>query len=81
MVGSLKEKRSIAKPLIKRAQQQFNVSIAEIDAHDSLGRLVLGIACVSTAGVHAHKQLESVVRWIERERPDLPLVDYMIELL
>jgi uncharacterized protein len=46
-----------------------------------LGRLVLGIACVSTAGVHAHKQLESVVRWIERERPDLPLVDYMIELL
>jgi len=80
-VSSLKEKRSIVKSLIARVQRQFNVAIAEVDAHETWQRAVLGIACVSTASDHAHRQLETVVRWIEEQRPDLPLVTYEIELL
>jgi uncharacterized protein len=80
-VGSLKEKRSIVKSLLARARQQFNISIAEVDDHDSHGRAVLGIACVSTEGAHAHRQIETVVRWIEDQRPDLPLGGYEVELL
>lgn len=80
-VDSLKEKRSIVKSLLAKAKQQFNVSIAEVEQQDSWQRAVLGMACVSTSGAHAHKQLETVVRWIEAQRPDLPLVAYEIELL
>jgi len=80
-VHSLKEKRSIVKSVLARLRNEFNVSAAEVDAQDSHGRAVLGIACVSGSSDYAHGQLEAVVRWIEEQRPDVPVVDYEIELL
>jgi uncharacterized protein YlxP (DUF503 family) len=80
-VQSLKEKRSVVKSLLARVRNEFNVSAAEVDAQDSHGRAVLGVACVSGSGEYARGQLEAVLRWIEQERPDMPVVDYEIELL
>lgn len=80
-VHSLKEKRSIVKSVLARLRNEFNVSTAEVDAQDSHGRAVLGIACVSASSEYARGQLEAVVRWIEEQRPDVPVIDYEIELL
>jgi uncharacterized protein YlxP (DUF503 family) len=80
-IRSLKEKRSIVKSVLARLRNEFNVSTAEVDAQDAHGRAVLGVACVSATGEYARGQLEAVVRWIERERPDVPVIDYQIELL
>jgi hypothetical protein len=78
---SLKEKRQTVKSLIARVRNDFNVSIAEVDAQDTWQRAVLGVACVSTSQRHAHSQLETVVRFIEERRPDIPLISYDIEML
>ena len=80
-VHSLKEKRSVVKSLLARLRNEFNVSVAEVDAQDLHGRAVLGVACVSSSSDYARGQLEAVLRWIERERPDVPVIDYEIELL
>lgn len=80
-IRSLKEKRSIVKSLLARMRNEFNVSAAEVDAQDAHGRAVLGAACVSASGEYARGQLEALVRWIEQERPDTPVLDYEIELL
>jgi uncharacterized protein YlxP (DUF503 family) len=80
-VHSLKEKRSIVKSVLGRVRNEFNVSAAEVDAQDSHGRAVLGVACVSGSSDYARGQLEAVVRWIEAQRPDVPVIDYEIELL
>jgi len=80
-VHSLKEKRSIVKSLLARMRNEFNVSAAEVDAQDAHGRAVLGVACVSASGEYARGQLDAVIRWIEQERPDTPVIDYRIELL
>ena len=80
-IHSLKEKRSIVKSLLARLRNEFNVSAAEVDAQDAHGRAVLGVACVSTSGDYARGQLDAVIRWIEQERPDVPVIDYEIELL
>ncbi|HEU5100376.1 MAG TPA: DUF503 domain-containing protein [Roseiflexaceae bacterium] len=80
-VHSLKEKRSIIKSVVARLRNEFNVATAEVDAHDEHGRAVIGVACVSGASDHARGQLEAVVRWIEEQRPDVPVIDYEIELL
>lgn len=80
-VGSLKEKRSIVKSVLARVRNEFNVSIAEVDSNDVYRQAILGVACVSTAADHAQQQLENVVRFIEQQRPDAPLVNYDIELL
>ncbi|NJP05045.1 MAG: DUF503 domain-containing protein [Chloroflexaceae bacterium] len=78
---SLKEKRQVIKSLLTRVRNQFNVSIAEVDAHDRWQRAVLGVVCVSTTQRYAHGQLESVVHFIESQRPDIPLISYDIEML
>jgi uncharacterized protein len=80
-VHSLKEKRSIVKSVLARLRNEFNVSAAEVDAQDSHGRAVLGVACVSGSSDYARGQLEAVVRWVEEQRPDVPVIDYEIELL
>lgn len=78
---SLKEKRQAVKSILARVRNEFNVSIAEVDAQDSWQEAVLGVACVSTSRRYAHGQLEAVVKFIERQRPDLPLAGYEIEML
>jgi hypothetical protein len=78
---SLKQKRQVVKSLLTRVRNQFNVSIAEVDSQDAWQIAVIGVACVSTSQKYAHGQLESVVRFIEEQRPDIPLVSYEIEML
>jgi uncharacterized protein YlxP (DUF503 family) len=79
--GSLKGKRSVLKSIITRVSREFNVSIAEVDAQDIWQRAVLGVACVSASASYAHGQLERVVQWIEKNRPDTVLLAYEIEML
>jgi uncharacterized protein YlxP (DUF503 family) len=80
-IHSLKEKRSIVKSVLARLRNEFNVSTAEVDAQDAHVRAVIGVACVSANAEYARGQLDAVIRWIERERPDAPVIDYEIELL
>lgn len=79
--GSLKGKRRVLKSIITRIHNEFNVAIAEVDGHDCWQATTLGVACVSTETEHAHQILERVVSWIERERLDVELVNYQIEIV
>jgi len=78
---SLKGKRRILKSIIARVGQEFNVSIAEVDAQDVWQRAVLGVSGVSSSGEYVHGQMERVVEWIETNRPDVEILEYDIELL
>ena len=79
--GSLKGKRRVVKSIVTRLTREFNVSVAEVDDQDLWQRAVLGVACVSSSASYAHGQLERVVRWIEEQRFDVELLDYVIEML
>lgn len=78
--GSLKGKRRVIKSILARVHNRFNVSIAEVDDQDSWQRAELGVACVSNDSAHAHRLLTEIVRWIERNRLDVQVVDYRIEM-
>ncbi|HEU5012220.1 MAG TPA: DUF503 domain-containing protein [Roseiflexaceae bacterium] len=80
-VHSLKEKRSIVKSVLARLRHEFNVSTAEVDAQDIHQRAVIGVVSVSASAEYVQGQLEAVVRWVEENRPDAPILDYEIELL
>lgn len=79
--SSLKGKRGVVKSITTRVSREFNVSIAEVEGQDVWQRAVLGVSCVSSSAEYAHRQLERVVEWIERRRPDVELLDYRIEML
>jgi uncharacterized protein YlxP (DUF503 family) len=80
-IESLKQKRSLLKGLIARVHKEFNVSCAEVDFHDVWQSSALGVAVCSTSAVHAENVLENVVRWIERNRPDIMVVDHSVEII
>jgi len=78
---SLKDKRRVVKSITSRVRNQFNVSVAEVDAHDVWQSAVIGIACVSNDASYAHGLLEKVVQMISNSRFDAQVADYEIEML
>lgn len=80
-VNSLKGKRSVLKGLIARVHREFNVSCGEVDLHDTWRSAALGVVVVSTSAAHAENVLESVVQWIETNRPDVTVVDHTVEII
>lgn len=65
---SLKEKRHVVKSLKDRLRRSFNVSVAEVDAHDLWQRAVLAAACVGTDRAYVNGVLDQLVQAVERER-------------
>ena len=63
-VDSLKGKRRIVKSLVERLRSRFNVSAAEIKAHDSKQLAVVGVAVVSNNGSHIDEQLDKIANFI-----------------
>lgn len=80
-VTSLKEKRTLIKPIIARIRHEFNVSVAEIEDMDQLGHMIIGVAAVSVSGDYVHGLLQRVAETIGAWRLDAELVDYTIEML
>ncbi|WP_035052094.1 DUF503 domain-containing protein [Carnobacterium pleistocenium] len=62
---SLKDKRSVVKSIIKKTQNKFNVSISEVEAHDTLNQGVLGVAVVSNNHKLSQQILDQVLQEIE----------------
>lgn len=64
-VHSLKEKRMVVKSLISKAQNQFNVSAAEVDEQDIHQIAVLGFAGVAGDRAQADSIIDHVLNFIE----------------
>jgi uncharacterized protein YlxP (DUF503 family) len=78
---SLKGKRQVLKSVIARAQNEFNVAIAEVDSQDLWQIAELGFCCVSNDANHAMEMVAKVVSFIERSRPDMEMLDYETEVM
>jgi len=63
-VHSLKEKRSLVRPLIADVRSRFQVSVAEVDHLDLHRRAGLGVAVVSPDRSHLTDVLDAVERLI-----------------
>ena len=78
---SLKGKRQVLKSITSRVGNQFNVSVAEVDDHDSWQLATLGVCHISTDGRHTNQVLSKVVNFIANSRLEAELLDYEIEIL
>ncbi len=66
-VHSLKEKRTVVRPLVAHIKNRFNVSVAETDAQDLHQTIVLGVACVAESVRLADSILDAVIAFIEND--------------
>jgi len=61
---SLKEKRSVIRPILDGARNRFGVASAEVDAQDRHQRAVLGFATVAGSPGHITEVLDAVERFV-----------------
>jgi uncharacterized protein YlxP (DUF503 family) len=80
-LGSLKQKRSVIKPLLTRLHNTFNISAAEVDYQDVWQSAVIGISLVTNSTAHAQQVLNGVIEWIESNFPNVQIVRQKIEIL
>jgi uncharacterized protein YlxP (DUF503 family) len=78
---SLKEKRGALKPLVAWIRREFNVSVAEVGGQDSWQSATLAVSAVSNDHGYVSGLFEQLVRGIERQRPDVFIVDWRVEML
>ncbi len=64
---SLKEKRMVLRRVKDRAQQKFNLAIAEVGDNDVWQRAQLGIAVLGTGRRFVESALDEVVRFVRGE--------------
>lgn len=78
---SLKNKRSRLKPLLTRLHREFNISVAEVDHHDSWQSAVIACVMISSSPKYVQRALQSVAEWVECYWPDVTVIDDSIEII
>jgi hypothetical protein len=72
-VRSLKEKRSVVRPVIAELRKRFDVAVAEAGHLDLYRRTLIGVAALSVDAGHVGEVLDACERQVAG-RPELELV-------
>jgi uncharacterized protein YlxP (DUF503 family) len=72
-VHSLKEKRSVVRPLIAEVKRRFDVSVAETGFQDQHRRSAIGAGLVAADRAHIVEVLDAVERFVAA-RPEVELL-------
>ena len=72
-VHSLKEKRSVVRPIVAELQRRFDVSAAEVDSLDLHRRALIGVAVVAADRAHCVEVLDAAERLVTG-RPEVEIV-------
>ena len=77
---SLKEKRMVLRRMKDLVRNKFNVSVAEVEAHELWQTAVLAAACVGVDRAYVNGVLDQLLHAVGRER-DLELVRSQMEFV
>lgn len=72
-VHTLKEKRSVVRPLLAELKRRFDVSVAEVGDHSQYRRAQLGTGLVAGDRAHLVEVLDAVERFVAG-RPEVELL-------
>ena len=72
-VHSLKEKRSLVRPLLADLRRTYAVSVAEVDHQNLYRRAAIGVAVVAADVGHVRDVLDTVERFVAG-RPEMELL-------
>ncbi len=72
-VSSLKEKRSLVRPLVAELRRKFEVAVAEAGHLDLHRRALIGVSCVAADAGHVTDVLDRCERLVAA-RPELELL-------
>ncbi|MCC2031113.1 DUF503 domain-containing protein [Microbacterium allomyrinae] len=73
-VHSLKEKRSILRPLLADLSRRTESAVAEVGAHDLHRRATVGVSVVAAEPSHAQQVLDHAERLVAEQHPEVTLL-------
>lgn len=73
-VHSLKEKRSILRPLIADLERRTEASAAEVGDHELHRRSRVGMSVVAAEAAHAREVLDGAERRLAEQHPEVTLL-------
>ena len=76
---TLKDKRQVLRSIKDRLRNEFNVSVAEVDAQDNRQVIVLGVAMVGNERKYVRTTLEQVVGAL-RSHPVAEFLDHELDV-
>lgn len=79
--SSLKDKRSVLKPLLIQMRREFNVSVAEVEEQDAWRSATLGVAAISNDAAYVHGLFEKMIKWIENSHLPVEVEDWQVEIV
>jgi len=79
-VHSLKQKRSVVRPVIAELRRRFEVAAAEAGHLDLHRRALIGVSAVAAEAGHVHDLLAACERLVA-DRPDVELLSARVRLL
>jgi len=79
-VHSLKEKRSVVRPIVAEVRKKFDVSVAEVDHQDLHRRTAIGAGVVSADRAHVVEVLDAVEQLVAY-RPEVDLLSAQRQIL
>ena len=77
---SLKDKRSIIKPIIHRLHREFNISISEVEKMDAWNEAILVCAHVSNDKNFSQSYIHKIKAFIIKYFNNIDLMDTRIEI-
>ncbi|WP_309104742.1 DUF503 domain-containing protein [Microbacterium sp.] len=73
-VHSLKEKRSIIRPLISDLSRRTEAAVAEVGAQDLHRRTMIGVSVVATHASHVGEVLDQAERLVSEQHPEVTVL-------
>lgn len=72
-VHSLKEKRTVVRPIVSEVRRRFEVAVAEVGHLQLHRRSLIGVAVVAPDAAHCRRVLDACERWVVA-RPEIEVL-------
>jgi uncharacterized protein YlxP (DUF503 family) len=73
-VHSLKEKRSVIRPIIADLARRTEAAVAEVGAQDLHRRTAIGVSVVATHASHVRDVLDQAERMLSEQHPEVTVL-------
>lgn len=80
-IGSLKDKRSVVKPIVQKLMNKFSVHAAEVERQDEHDAATIGVVLCGNEQRHVNEVLSKAVDWLENHQFEAHVADVETEFI
>ena len=80
-IGSLKDKRSVVKPIVLKIMNKFNVHAAEVEQQDVHDAATIGVVMCGNDQRFINEVLSKVSEWLEHHQFEAHVADIELEFI